>query len=288
MATMLKKIATALGGKTKAKTRIATKCIICGSGNVRVETITAVGKATANFPSTPKQKFRFCEDCGHCGIPENTGGYETAEKFADGSKPSATKSARVGDGVRPGREYHIFNNAFQILQRNGLSVLVYGAGLSPDYKLIAQHPAVSSVKVTDVDDFMKTPAFIPLDAEGVKFDIVIACEVVEHFLDPIRDFSGLFKFMKDDGMVICSTNIHNGGEISKLKYPFIKGHVSYYSGGAIEVIAKKFGLDFDFRLPSIAQTRGGPKKRYIFFFNNGGIQRKISLFFAKNPYALSE
>jgi SAM-dependent methyltransferase len=264
--------------------RPKVNCIICDSPAVNSRPMRGRNK---NKSLQRTLEMRFCGNCGHVGIPNNVGGYETADTFASGSKPSANKNARVGDGQRPGREFRMVEMARNIVNKASPDVLIYGAGLSPDYLLVKKYNDIGRVAVTDVDNFMQTEDFIPLDASD-QFDIVVACEVVEHFTDPHANFKTLFGFLKPGGLLICSTNIHDGGDLTGLKYPFITGHVSYYSGGAIKVIAERNGMQFDFRVPQCISGIGGPRKRYIMFYREPEMHAEIAVFFAANPYAFSE
>jgi len=53
--------------------------------------------------------------------------------------------------------------------------------------------------------------------------------VIEHFRKPPDDFAKLFKFVKADGLLVCGTNIYDGGNLSRDAYIHFADHTSYYT-----------------------------------------------------------
>lgn len=255
-------------------------CLVCGSSDVRAESITAVAKKVQGRTL----EFRICAHCGYVSAPGNQHAYDSASSF---SKGSGVTSPRVGDGERAGREFHMFRTASEILARSNLDALFFGSGLSRDYELVAKQPQVRSARVTDLDNFQNSQAFIPMTSKET-FDIVIACEVVEHFSSPASEFGRLFSFLRPNGLLICSTNLADGSPIAKSAYPFLNGHVSYYSGRALAEIAKRAGVGIDLRLPECSTGKGGPRKRYAFFYREPSLAGSIVEFFGRHAYAYSE
>ena len=117
-----------------------------------------------------------------------------------------------------------------ILRRSGLRVMVFGAGRSLDYQHIAKLPSVERVVMSDVVDLRGEADFINITkGTSERFDLIIACEVVEHFPDPMTEFPRLFDLLAKDGLLVCSTNIYDGGNLAKQAYLYLRGHTSYYS-----------------------------------------------------------
>ncbi len=259
----------------------AAVCRVCDSTRVETPDVTCVAKRFAG----KQVRFHLCQDCGFSFAPGNTYDYGGTAGFAETSKPGG--SARVGDGARPGREYRMMETALGILDRRSLEVLFFGSGLSLDHDLARTHPAVRGSYLTDLVNHQRSPFFVRL-GEDRQFDVVICCEVVEHFTDPGEFFAGLLRLAKPDGIVVCSTNLRDAVELAKLEYPFIPGHVSYFSGGALLAIAAKNGMACDVRLPQCALGVGGPRKRYAFFFHNQEVRDGMTRFFARVPFAYSE
>jgi hypothetical protein len=176
-----------------------------------------------------------------------------------------------------------------ILQRSSLDVMVFGAGRSLDYRHISKLPQVRSVVMSDVVDLGVDTDFVNI-SEGTdrRFDLIIACEVVEHFTDPQSEFARLFKLLVKNGLLICSTNIWDGRNIAKQTYLFHRGHVSYYSPRAIRQIAERNRMHFDFRLPAVATGDAGPRKRYVLFTRSANNLHNAAEYFGRHPYAPSE
>ena len=70
------------------------------------------------------------------------------------------------------------------------------------------------------------------------FDVVVASEVLEHFPDPHANFENLFSYVKDDGIVVCRTNIRDYIPMSKVTYVWWRGHVSYFSPEALRAMTR--------------------------------------------------
>ena len=264
------------------------ECNACGSTDLSFETVTCtiqkwLGKTC---------DFVICSCCGYAGNPGNTHDYRCAP-FDPGSQPET--SVRAGDGVTPRREYRMAEMGIEILQNHfgkafAPDVVVYGAGLSQDHVLIQQQLPVSRVAVSDLGNFQEAQDFVPFDSREAEFDLMVACEVVEHFTDLDEDFANLLHKVRDSGLVIASTNLRDGLPLETVTYPFEEGHTSDYSGRSLIEIGRRFGVKVDFRTPAIAlkMSTGGPRKRYVFFYRDPAIGECISQYFADHHLAPSE
>jgi Methyltransferase domain len=259
-------------------TRTDGLCSVCLSRRVRAEQVTYAKDATKSFP------LQICEDCGYVANPKNFNDYREYE-----SLDQFPITARVGTDERPGREYHMARMGVSMLPGKALDVMIFGPGRSVDYKRVQTLPKVANVRIGDVVKLHDRPDFINvLEKTDARFDLIIASEVIEHFTDPGNDFPRLFGLLKKRGLLVCSTNINDGSDLTKHTYLYIKGHTSYYSPGAIERLATDNGMRFDCRLPIAATTFAGPRKRYIFFTPSYDRLSNIARYFAAHPYAPSE
>ena len=142
--------------------------------------------------------------------------------------------------------------AIESLGKNDLTVLVCGPGRSIDYRRIAAHDKVKKVAIADLMKFYDDAEWVDLNAPiKERFDIVICCEVIEHFTDPPSDFKKTLGYVNGDGMLVCSTNIYDGGNLEKQSYLFIRGHTSYYTPKALAHIADENGVYVDSGCPRL-------------------------------------
>lgn len=256
----------------------AERCLVCGASRPKRKTI----KYTKD--PTSVCEVRICRRCGHVGNPENLHDYRNFKKLE-----KLPMRARVGTEDRKGREFHMAKMAAQIMGRSGLSVLVYGAGRSFDNQHIGALKQVDNVAVADVMKLRDDAEFIDINKPAPKqFSLVIASEVVEHFLNPSEEFPALFKFVDKNGLLICSTNVYDGSDLEKHKYIFIPGHTSYYTPEALTYIARSNGFYIDFRVPLVATGYGGRRKRYLFLTRDPSLLTDIACYFGKHMYAPSE
>lgn len=253
-------------------------CLVCGAARPRRKTIKFVKETSWVCV------VRICRDCGHVGNPDNTRDYRNLtglEKFP--------MRARVGTETRQGREFHMAKLAAQILKRYGIDVLVYGAGRSLDNRHIAALPRVRDVAIGDVMHLRDDAEFVDVNEPPTRrFDVVIACEVIEHFPNPAAEFPRLLDFVDDGGLLVCSTNIHEGGDLERQRYVFIKGHTAYYTPEALVHVARANGFHVDFRVPLVATGYGGRRKRYVFLTRNAALITEIACYFGRHMYAPSE
>ena len=259
-------------------------CLVCGEHTAEI--IRVMEPVDASAPDRPRRTcdMRLCSTCGHVGNPDNTRDYREYERLED-----LAAAARVGTMEQEGREFHMANMATAILARDDLDVMIFGAGRSFDNHHIARLPSVRAVAVGDVMQLRDDAEFIDINLPAPRqFDIVVASEVVEHFLEPRPDFAKLLGYVKPDGLLVCSTNIYDGRGLGKHKYPFVPGHTSYYSPGSMARLAAASGFMVDFRVPSLATGYGGRRKRYVLFTGSPAVRDSISLYFAAHMYAPSE
>jgi SAM-dependent methyltransferase len=176
-----------------------------------------------------------------------------------------------------------------ILGRSSLQVMVFGAGRSLDYRHIAELPEVKSVVMSDVVDLGIDADFINItQGTSRRFDLIIACEVVEHFTDPMTEFPRLFRLLSRNGLLVCSTNIYDGRNVANHTYLYSRGHVSYYGPRAFREIARRSQMLFDFRLPAIVTGTAGPRKRYVLFSRSARNMQQVVEYFGSHTYAPSE
>jgi hypothetical protein len=228
--------------------------------------------------------MRVCGVCGHVGNPDNLFDYRTFEHLDD-----LNRAARTGTPERPGREFHMARMAIDILGRDDLDVFIFGAGRSFDNHHIAGLPQVRHVAIADVMQLRDDAEFIDANLPAPRrFPIVVASEVVEHFLDPRPDFTLLLGYVEPDGLLVLSTNLYDGRRLATQTYPFVGGHTSYYSAGSLSRLAEANGVLIDVRTPLVATGYAGPRKRYILLSTSAAVMAAAARYFETHEYAPSE
>lgn len=253
----------------------AERCLVCGAPGPR--------RSTVRFAKDNAKvcHVHICRLCGYISNPENTNDYAVRENID--SLPTGT---RIGTDGRPGREYHMAKMATDILARGDLEVLVYGAGRSLDNHHIEKLPRVSHVAIGDIMKLRDDAEFIDANKPAPRrFPVVIASEVIEHFRNPPEDFATLFKFVERDGLVVCGTNIYDGGDLSKDPYLFFSDHTSYYTPQALRTIANAGAYHIDFRAPLVGTAM---RKRYVLFTKSRRVLEDVACYFGSQMYAPSE
>lgn len=266
--------------RTRSVGRPATngeQCLVCGASRPKRKTITYTKEGTVC-------EVLICRRCGHVGNPGNVHDYRNFQKLE-----KLPMRARVGTPDRKGREFHMGKMAVEIMGRSDQTVLVYGAGRSFDNRHIGALKQVKEVAVADVMKLRDDAEFIDINEPASKqFSLVIASEVLEHFLNPVEEFPELLKFVEKNGLLVCSTNIYDGTNLDKHKYIFIPGHTSYYTPESLIYLAQSHGYYIDFRSPLVATGYGGPRKRYVFITKDPTLLTQISCYFGRHLYAPSE
>jgi Methyltransferase domain len=252
-------------------------CLVCGAGVRAVE-------LTSRTEPIRTGHFEICSKCGYVSNPGNLHDFRQYKSIGEMAlKP------RVGTEDRPGREFFMAQMAIEILGRDDLDVLVYSAGRSLDNRHIARLPSVRSVAISDVVRLRDDAEFYDSTQPATRqFPIVLASEVIEHFLNPREDFERLFGFVEKDGLLVCSTNVYDGGNLRRQSYPFIPGHTSYYTPASLAELARANGWSADLRAPLSSTGYAGPRKKYVLFTASPTVRESIEEYFRNHEYAPSE
>jgi hypothetical protein len=261
------------------------RCLVCRSRRLSRKTVT-----NAKNPAK-KLLMQICGDCGYIHIPKAVSFYTGLSTYEQLHKPAAVNPAgnavsRAGTQEQPGREFHMAKMAVDILGRDNVQVLVYGAGSSLDNLHIAKLDAVRHVAIGDIIKLRDDAEFIDINKPASrKFPVVVASEVVEHFRKPRDEFAKLFRFVENDGLLVCGTSIYDGGKLAHDEYPFFTDHTSYYAPQVLRRIANDAGYHIDFRAPLIAD---GMRKRYVLFSKSQHVMESVACYFGVELYAPSE
>ncbi len=253
-------------------------CLVCGAPRSPYEELTYQGD-----PILVKS-VSVCSGCGFVQVKELPGDRYRSKKSMAELPPGGT---RIGTESHYGREFRMARMALDVLDREGVEVMVYGPGRSLDNRHIARLPRVSNVAIGDIMKLRDDGEFHDVNQPATKrFPIVIASEVVEHFRNPHEDFAKLLGFVAADGLLVCGTNVYGGGDLTKDRYIYFPDHTSYYTPRALFNIARRNRYHVDFRAPAMALPHG--HKRYVIFTKSADVIERVAMYFGTHVVAPSE
>ena len=132
-----------------------------------------------------------------------------------------------GDGARAERQAKNIIYAYS-WARKQIRHLDYGSG---DGQL-TQRLLKAGFDSTDYDPFIHS------DAPTGKFNLITCFEVLEHAPDPQRVMRELASYLAPEGILIASTMLSDGNDISDWWYAAPRnGHISLYSGKSLGELA---------------------------------------------------
>lgn len=176
------------------------------------------------------------------------------------------------------------------------SFLLYGVGSTLSFRVLTNHDfnvygcdVSKSVVKYRQKEFGKHRFFSPDDIEKLKkkFDAVIACEVFEHFVNPMKYVQLIVESLENDGIICGTTNFYDGLSIEdnqKVGYMSLPGHVSYWSEKSMSYLFKTFfGMDlisFEMICPGSLKKDNKyndlfPNKRVFFLSRNNKVIMKL-------------
>jgi len=226
-----------------------------------------------------------CIGCDLLRFPENTASYLNV--LENSEQERRLQERRNANAERPGREFHMAQMCIETLTRFNASVSFFGAGINTDWQWLQRAYPEVQTKLVDLENMQSVPNFETI-ADATPSDIVVASEVIEHFEEPLAHFESLLRLVKDDGILICGTNLYKGKDISHDFYPFTPGHVTYWTPYALAYVGMQKGFFVDFRTPELYAAKGGATKRYILFFRNPETIYRLGVYFGNHMHAPSE
>lgn len=76
-----------------------------------------------------------------------------------------------------------------------------------------------------------------------SYDYIICCEVIEHFYNPVKEFTLLYSLLKNNGTILCMTDLYNPSiDFGTWYYKNDPTHVSIFSKKTCEWIAHTYGF----------------------------------------------
>ncbi|MFO7887769.1 MAG: class I SAM-dependent methyltransferase [Eubacteriales bacterium] len=114
--------------------------------------------------------------------------------------------------------------------------LDFGAGTGPVITKLLKDAGY------DID--MYDPFFFDKEKHlNKKYDYIVACEVVEHFHNPLKEFELLYSLLKEGGRIYCKTEIYfDYIDFKSWYYKNDPTHVFFYNKKAFEWMVKNIGF----------------------------------------------
>jgi SAM-dependent methyltransferase len=124
----------------------------------------------------------------------------------------------------------IFDNVLRFVPQP-VSILDFGSG--------AEHVLTNIIRARGETCVAHDPLYGMTVEENDRFDIVVACEALEHLRDPRRDMDLIAHHVKPEGFVYVRTRLHDGvRDFSSWYYAKDPTHISFYCSKTMETIAK--------------------------------------------------
>lgn len=226
-----------------------------------------------------------CIQCGLIRYPDNLGSFQKV--LSNSNINGRSRALRNANDERPGREFYMAEMGLEVLGKKDASISFFGSGMNTDHLWVKKNYPETTTKLIDLENLQEVENFENI-ADATPSDVVIAAEVIEHFTHPIGHFQTLLRLLSPNGILICSSNIYDGTDISTHLYPFMPGHVAYWTPLSLIKVASDNGCFIDFRTPEMGLTRGGPRKKYIIFYRSTEVLFRLSLYFGRHMHAPSE
>ncbi len=213
-----------------------SKCLICNS--------------ETSFLTDPQIKatYAVCESCGfiykkkehHVTLEAEKAKYDLHHNSFESEGYVNIFKALINDYIKP----------LKITKK----VLEYGSGPGPVLKELLLR---ENYQVTDYDPFFNNN----LDYLNSQYQLITSTEVVEHFKNPMQEFTKLANLLIPGGYLVIMTNLRTMALPEFLTWWYKRDitHISFYTLESLAIIAKKNNL-------KIIETNN--KKIIVFQKNN--------------------
>ena len=125
-----------------------------------------------------------------------------------------------------------------------LRVLDFGCGMGTFVEVARRQLQMSAWGTDIIEPRFGRDWFVPApDLAPGQFDIVVACEVIEHLADPLRAFGDIKRWLAPGGVVAFQTAYYDP-VTCKRDWWYLgpaNGHVSLFSVRALDVLAQRIG-----------------------------------------------
>jgi len=188
------------------------------------------GKASNTFYQDKLHHFYLCQQCE--GIFRNKTQFlnKTEEKNRYLNHVSSMEDTGYYNFISP-----IIEEVTTIFPK-GSHGLDFGCGHTP---VLSRHLAKQGFDMVEYDPIF----FNDKSALKNKYNFIVACEVIEHFYDPLTEFKDLFSLLKSDGRLVLKTHPYKKEiDFKSWYYKNDPSHVFIYQKKTFEWIKEFFGF----------------------------------------------
>jgi 2-polyprenyl-3-methyl-5-hydroxy-6-metoxy-1,4-benzoquinol methylase len=200
----------------------------------------------------------YIYDCNNCGFRYNgiklidknlkildskfITGYTKKNKFSRVEELYNHKLSKIENYMNKSPK----NNKLRILDLGcGVGVML-SAAMKRGWKGCGVDPSISCCEVARSKGLtVESKTLTEIGYKNNYFDLITAIEVIEHFEDPVKEFTEMRRTLKKDGLIVIQTAnvgslnfIVKGGKAPYYYYD----HLCYYSMKTIKMMLKKLNL----------------------------------------------
>gem|GEM_PF-1997310 len=205
--------------------------------------------------------------CMQCSFIEST--FHEGKDFYEEVYKNAIHTASKTSG---GRELFFVEWCTEILGFSNPRILVFAPGSTLTFEILSERGA--DVYAADISDGLPySDRFIHLRKSKmpeVKFDIITAVEVIEHFDNPHSEFEFLHNHLAQDGIIAGTTDFYQGRPIWNTIYLDPKDHISYFHRDSLFRLCSQLGMECAlFEMEWSRRNRSVQNRRAFFIYNKG-------------------
>lgn len=205
--------------------------------------------------------------CMQCSFMEST--FHEGKDFYEEVYKNAINTAAKNSG---GRELFFVEWCTEILGFSNPRILIFAPGSTPTFEILSERGA--DVYAADISDGLPySDRFIHLRKSKmpeVKFDIITAVEVIEHFDNPKNELEFLRKHLAQDGIIAGTTDFYQGGPIWNTIYLDPKDHISYFHRDSLFLLCSQLGMECAlFEMEWSRRNRSVRNRRAFFIYGKG-------------------
>ena len=217
---------------------VVMACKICGAIAPEAFRIPASKKTGHPIPDLPDDcSYYECRGCGFCFSTLLDGADHATlydESYWTGQDPDW--HGRVSETLR------LVLLANQLAQRppDALEVLDFGCGMGTFVETCRRNLQLEAWGTDIIRPKFGLEYFLP--RVDRKFDIIVACEVMEHIPTPVETFTAIRGMLKPGGAFAFQTAEYD--HVSGRDWWYVgpdNGHISLYSRGALDSLFRQLG-----------------------------------------------